>query len=368
MTSTTSLASRTVGLPQLNSTPAPGAPPEAAAGAGRASGPSIARTGTSPVLAARTAGAGKPTTSKAKAGTTRKTGAKKPAGKGATGKAGYAQGTLPAEYAFLRDPKLSLEEKLSRFIGVVMAKAENDLLAQMERMAGGSAAQGGSASSTSSTTGSGGTSSAGASGAGGAAAPKKKKGFSIWSAVKVLMPEVGMASKVLGDAATKKLVQQLSGPVLAAAATALGMPQLAPVAMLAGKALGAVATDDARGAGAAVTALGGMAAGALTSSVGGSGGILGTVTNAAKTGTSGTSGWGATGGATGTTGSSGTAGGTGGTGAGAKPTTSGTSRSEMADQLELQRLMERQKETFSILSNILRMNHEARMTSIQNIR
>jgi hypothetical protein len=55
-------------------------------------------------------------------------------------------------------------------------------------------------------------------------------------------------------------------------------------------------------------------------------------------------------------------------GGASKPAAGGAPTSNMADQLEFQRLMERQKETFSILSNILRMNHEARMTSIQNIR
>jgi hypothetical protein len=130
------------------------------------------------------------------------------------------------------------------------------------------------------------------------------------------------------------------------------MPQLAPIALQAGKALGAVATDDQRGAGAAVTALGGLAAGALASTSEGGGG-------AGAGGTTAKAGAGGSNGSTGSTGSS---------AGGAKASTGTAPRSEMADQLELQRLMERQKETFSILSNILRMNHEARMTSIQNIR
>lgn len=345
MTSTTSLASRTGGPPLLSTSLPAGTSPGAPAGAGRASGPQ--RAGASPVLATRTTGTSKAASTKAKATTSKKATAKKPAAKASTTKPGYAQTTLPAEYAFLRDPKLSLDQKLSRFIGLVMAKAEGDLLAQMEKMAPGSATKGGTASGATSTSGTGGSSSAGATGA---AAPKKK-GFSIWSAVKVIMPAVGIAAGVLGDAATKKLVQQLSGPVLAAAATALGMPQLAPIALQAGKALGAVATDDERGAGAAVTALGGMAASALTSTIDVAGGATAAGTKAATGGATGSSG------TAGTTSSGGTAG-----------TTGTASRSELADQLELQRLMERQKETFSLLSNILRTNHEARMASIQNIR
>jgi len=145
MTSTTSLASRPAMPNHLTTALQSGAGSGAAAGPGRSAGAASARGGTSPVLASRTAGAGK--APGAKASGARKTTAKKPAGKGTAAKGGYAKTSLPADYAFLRDPKLSLEEKLSRFIGLLMSKAENDLLAQMEKMAGGAKA-GGSPGST----------------------------------------------------------------------------------------------------------------------------------------------------------------------------------------------------------------------------
>lgn len=342
MTSTTALASRPA-IPTLLTTAAQAAAtPGAAAGAGRSTGASAARGAASPVLAARTAASGGTTASRAKASAAKKTTAKKPAaGKAPAAKAGYAKTTLAPEYAFLRDPKISLEEKLSRFIGLVMAKSEKDLLAQMEKMSPGS-----KAGASSSTAGASGTS--GTSGASTPKAPKKAKGFSIWGALKVVLPQVGIATKVLGDATVKKLVQQLSGPVLAAAATAIGMPQLAPVALQAGKALGAIATDDgagtATGAGAAI---GGFVSSLTGAAAGAAGAIGAKATNAAATTTKAASG------ASGSTPSAGS---------------TGAPQGGMADQLELQRLMERQKETFSILSNILRMNHEARMTSIQNLR
>jgi hypothetical protein len=337
MTSTTSLASRTASPTLLTTAPQAGALPGAAAGAGRTAGAAAARGSASPVLAARTAGTGKASRAKASAA---KKAAGTTAGKGATAKTGYAKTTLAPEYAFLRDGKLSFEEKLSRFIGLVMAKAENDLLAHMEKMSGA-----GKATGTSGTAGAPKT-----SGTGGAKAPKKVKGFSVWGALKVLMPQVGLATKVLGEAATKKLVQQLTGPVLAAAATALGFPVLAPAALQAGKALGSIATDDQKGAGAAANALGGLVASAALS-VSGAGG-------AGQAG-----GMAGSGEASGSSGSGGAS-----SGGASKPAAGGAPTSNMADQLEFQRLMERQKETFSILSNILRMNHEARMTSIQNIR
>jgi len=264
--------------------------------AGRASGASSA--GRSPT-AARVGGA---KTSATKKTTTRKTTAKKTTTKKTTG---YSKTTLPAEFAFLRDAKLSVEEKLARFIGLIMSKAEKDLLAQMEKMAPGS--------KTSAT--------GGSSGTGGSAATKPK-GFSLWGVVKAIVPGLGMASELVGDAAVKGLVKQLSGPLLASAATALGMPQLAPLALKAGPALAALVTDEAKATG---------------------------------------------GGSSGATGSSGTSSASG-TSSQSTAKASDDPKSEKADMLELQRLMEREKETFSLLSNILRMNHEARMTSVNNIR
>ncbi len=329
MTTITALAGRAAPGPFLaTALAATGAP---AGQATRTGGAGKAAAGGTAVLAPRAGTA----TAAAKARTSRastaaRSAARKPASKATAKKAGYATSTsLPAEFAFLRDPRLSLDEKLSRFIGILMTRADQDLLAQMEKMAPGAKAKA-----------SGGTQ------AGGASAPKKKRKGGLWGAVKLIMPAVGMASSVLGEAATKKLVQQLGGPALAAAAAALGMPQLAPLALKAGATLGALVTDSAKGElGEVASAIGTLAEAAGTGAFSAAGVAGGGVTATAASATGATAGGGAT----------------GGTGAAA-------GGSEKADQLELQRLMERQKETFTLLSNILRANHEARMASIQNIR
>lgn len=215
---------------------------------------------------------------------------------------GYAT-RLPADYAFLRDPKLSIEEKLSRFIGMLMAKSEQDLLRQMEKMAPGSAPA---------SSGSGGTS--------GAAKPKSTK-LSLWGLAKGVFPALNLASKVVGDAQLKQLASQLSGPVLAAACTAVGLPQLAPLALKYGPQLvGALAKDITLDLGLLT---GGGASGAGSAASGG---------GAAKSGS-------------------------------AEPATS-----EKAQLMELQRLQDRDRELFTLFSNMLKAMHDARMTAIQNVR
>lgn len=304
-----------------------------AAGAGPASGSApAARTSAARTTAGGTGGA-KATTAKApvrKATTAKKSGTAK---KATTAKAGYAT-RLPADYAFLRDPKLSIEEKLSRFIGLLMQKSEQDLLRQMEKMAPGSSAASGGAGST------GGTGSPGGTGAtGGAARPKAKK-TSLWGIAKNVFPALNLASKVVGDAQLKQLASQLSGPVLAAAASAVGLPQLAPLALKLGPQLvGALSKEITLDLGL----LTGGSSGSTTGSAGGAG---------SPAGTGGAAGTGSTGGST------------GGTKAGAAD----GSTSEKAQLLELQRLQDRDKELFSLFSNMLKAMHDARMTSIQNIR
>ncbi len=307
---TSSLSALTGGLPSPLDTLA-----AALAGGGPAAGPSGPAGEARPAAPATAA---RPAASKAAPA---KTTAKKPAAKKtSTSKAsatkakaaGYAT-KLPADYAFLRDPKVSIEEKLSRFIGMLMAKSEQDLLRQMEKMAPGStaaAAGGGGATGT--------------SGAGGAAKPKAAK-FSLWGLAKSVIPALNLASQVVGDAQLKKLASQLSGPVLAAACTAVGLPQLAPLAQKYGPQLvGALAKD-------------------ITLDLG----LL-----------------------TGGGGASGAAAGAGGTVAGAAAKAGGAdpATSEKAQLMELQRLQDRDRELFSLFSNMLKAMHDARMTAIQNVR
>ncbi len=313
MPSTTSVTLGGVPLPLELLTGAAGPGPSASRAAGSGA--------TSRVLAARTAttgaaGSASKATSARKATSSKAATAKKTTARKSTG---YAT-RLPADYGFLRDPKLSIEEKLSRFIGLLMAKSERDLLAQMEKMAPGSTAA--SASRSGSTAG-------GAGGAAGsaAAAPKSTK-LSLWGLAKSLLPPLNLASQLLGDAKLKALVTQVSGPVLAAAATAVGLPQLAPLAAKFGPTLVGVLTRDIS-----------LDVAALT---GGTNGSSGTSSN----------------GATSPSG--------GGSTSKAGPAEGATS--EKAQLMELQRLQDRDKELFTLFSNMLKAMHDTRMTSIQNIR
>jgi hypothetical protein len=225
---------------------------------------------------------------------------------------GYAT-NLTADYAFLRDPKLSIEEKLSRFIGLAMTRSEQDLQRQMEKMAPGSTAAGTAGAAT-------------ASGASTTAKPKSTK-VSLWGLAKNLLPPLNLASQLVGgDAKLKALVTQVSGPVLAAAATAVGLPMLAPLAAKYGPTL----------------------VGALTKDISVDLAVLGGGTSTA--------------GAASTGGTSTTA------GSAAKPSGTDGATSEKAQLMELQRLQDRDKELFSLFSNMLKAMHDSRMTCIQNIR
>jgi hypothetical protein len=213
------------------------------------------------------------------------------------------------DYAFLKDPKLSVEEKLFRFICAVAQKADEDLLKKMEEMKGGSAAKAGASGAATS--------------AGGTAAKGKTAPFSLWGAMKALLPPLGLAAKVMGDSAVKALLTKISGPVCAAACTALGMPMLAPLALKVGPQL---ATSVA---GALEDAVKGAASAAGGSPSAGSGG----------TGT-----------------------------AGGAASASGSAKNEQVQMMELQRLVDKQKEMFSLVSNILRATHDTRMAVIGNVR
>lgn len=292
---------------------------DAAAAAGGSAG-AATRTQASRTAAPGSAagpGAAKANASKS-AGAKGTTAKKKTTTKKATG---YATGTVPKDFAFLRDPKLTLEEKLSRFIGMMMTRSEQDLLRQMEKMAPGSAAASG--------------------GATGANPPKPAaKKTSLWGLAKALLPPLGMAAQLVGDSNLKKLVQQLSGPVLGAAATALGGPALGALASQVGPTIGGLITRDVKVDLSGLASLVGLGGGAGASASAG-GATAGAAAGAAAGGAAGKAG--------------GTTGGEGAT-------------SEKAQLMELQRLQDRDREMFSLFSNMLRAMHESRMTAIQNIR
>ena len=208
-------------------------------------------------------------------------------------------------YAFLDDPSLSVEDKLLRFMLQVQKETDADLQARMDALAGKGTAGSGSTSGSSTT--------------------KKSSGTSIWSIAKAILPPLGLASSVVGDATLKKLVQQVSGPMLAAAATAVGLPALAPVATKLGSSLGTLVTSGT----ASESALASVGLGAL----GGSAGSAGTSSSSGSGGTASTS-----------------------------------AEDKQQELMLLQHAMDKQKEMTSMVSNLLKSMHDGRMNVIGNLR
>ncbi len=223
--------------------------------------------------------------------------------KAASAPKGYSKTAAGDGFAFLKDPTLSVEEKLFRFMCAVAKRNDDEVLKKMEEMKGGAAkaAPGSSASS-------------------GSGSARKSSGFSVWGALKSLIPPLGMAAQLVGDAKLKSMIAQLSGPVLAAAVTALGMPALAPLALKAGPGLASAIMDGKLGGGEAPDPAGAHS----SSSPAGS--------------------------------SSGPA------------SSSATGKNEQVQMMELQRLVDKQKEMFAMISNVLRSQHDTRMAIIGNVR
>ena len=255
-------------------------------------------------------GTGK-TTTKTQVKTTKTTSTKTPAKtatKTTTGSSGYSKAAATDAFAFLKDPKLSVEEKLFQFMCAIAKRNDDEVLKKMEEMKGGAAA----ASKASTTGGSSGTGSA-----------KKPAAVSTWSALKSLIPPLGLAAQLVGDAKLKSMITQVSGPVLAAAVTALGMPALAPLALKAGPQLATAIVNGKLGGSGAAAAVG----------EGSQGGSSSGSTNGSSTSTS-----------------------------------SATGKNEQVQLMELQRLIDKQKEMFAMVSNILRAQHDTRMVMIGNVR
>jgi len=109
------------------------------------------------------------------------------------------------DYAFLQDKTLSAQEKLILFLATQKKNTNKELETMLDK----------------------------------AAAQKetaKKSGggvTSLFNVAKSVVPALGVADKLLGGK-LDDLLKQVSGPMLGAAATALGMPALAPTAMTMG--------------------------------------------------------------------------------------------------------------------------------------
>jgi hypothetical protein len=228
--------------------------------------------------------------------------------------------------AFLDDSKLSVEEKLMRLLAYLNDKWDKDLDKKMKELQ--SVDQPAAKSSSSS----GGTPRSSGGGLLGSVA-------SLVNVAKQFFPQVGIAMSLLENPVARAALSKLGGPVLAAAATAAGFPQLAPLALRYGSTLVDVAVGVA-------TSLGTEAASGDGASSVSAGPIAAATTSAATTSA-------ATSGSTGSTSGAGTL---------------SSDRKAQVKLMEIQRIMDQQKEMFSLVSNCLRTGHDTRMAIIQNVR
>jgi hypothetical protein len=284
-----------VGLPPDALQLAAGAPAERAAPRSRAAATDTLAAGATASSASASKARTKATSAKTGAA---KAGAAKASATTTAAKAGYASATsLPKELAFLRDPKLSIEDKLMRLAAHLSAKREAEIEKRLEELGGASAKKSGSS---------------------GTAGKSKKKGFwgKALDSMKVMFPAVGLSMQLLKTPATKAALKTVGGPVLAAAATALGFPHAAPALLK----LGPEVVDFAAGALQAVENAASAEESAAASSTGAS--------------------------------ASGT----------------GTAKDEQLQLLELNRLVDKQKEMFSLVSNMLKSMHDTKSHVIGNLR
>ncbi len=224
---------------------------------------------------------------------------------GKTPVAGYASAKATGEWSFLSDPSLSLEDKLSRFMVAVQKKLGDELT---EKMNDYKAKYGEGGTET-----------------------KTESGGIFGSILGAIFPSGGIFDKVLGG--LEKLLgaalKSLGGPLLAALATAVGLPTLAPAALKVGDALGSVIADATTGAKA------------KTPSTGTTKSTKSTTSTPSKASTAST-----------TTAKKGEAG----------------SPDERLEMLEIQRLVEKQNQLFTLVSNLMKSMHDTSMVAIQNVR
>jgi hypothetical protein len=211
------------------------------------------------------------------------------------------------EWGFLSDPSLSVEEKLSRFMIAVQKKLGDQLNEKMNDYKA-------------------------KYGEGGTETKEKEGGGFLGSILGAIFPSGGIFDKVLGglEDLLGGALKSLGGPLLAALATAVGLPMLAPAALKFGESLG------------------GALAGVLTGDK--AKGTPAKTTTTSKPTTS-------------------------------KPTTTSTPKTttpankgeagspdERLEMLEIQRLVEKQNQMFTLVSNLLKSMHDTSMVAIQNVR
>jgi len=220
--------------------------------------------------------------------------------------AGYSTAKATGEWAFLSDPSLSLEDKLSRFMIAVQKKLGDELTEKMNDYKA-------------------------KYGEGGTETKKEDSGGIFGSILGAIFPAGGIFDKLLGglEKLLGEALKSLGGPLLAALATAVGLPALAPAALKVGETLGAVLAGAATGTKA------------KTTSSGTTKGTKSTPATTPRTSNPPTS-----------TAKKGEAG----------------SPDERLEMLEIQRLVEKQNQLFTLVSNLMKSMHDTSMVAIQNVR
>lgn len=216
--------------------------------------------------------------------------------KTSTSKAGTSAGD---PLSFLKDPKLSIEEKLLRLLSFLNEKWEKEMQQKMDQIAAGEGTAKSSAKKSSSS--------------------KKSGGLlgGLGGVIKSALGPAGIALEALKIPAVRTFLSKIGGPVLAAGATALGFPQVAPLLLKHGPKIIELAA-----------------------------GVASSLDGAGEKSSSGS-------GSTTTTKASG-------------EKLSDAERQRLT--LEIQRIYEKQKEMFTLVSNILRVGHDTRMSIVNNVR
>jgi hypothetical protein len=232
--------------------------------------------------------------------------------------AGYAQAKTTSKssssktsasdpLAFLKDSKLSVDEKLMKLAAYLNGKWEKEMDDKMKQIAASEEAKKKAESKPSGSKGGGGL---------------------LGGVADMIHTVVAPASAALKMPVVRDVLKQVGGPVLAAGATALGMPALAPILLKFGPQLVDLASSLAsavEGAGAAAPGGGPPKA----SSPKASGGSATSSTAASKA--------------------------------------MSDSEVQMV-MMEIQRLQQKQQEMFGLVSNVLKSNHDVRMAVVANVR
>ncbi len=233
--------------------------------------------------------------------------------RGGSGTAARASG----EWAFLADASLPIEDKLARFMQAVQKKIDDELTQKMEDYKA-------------------------KYGEGGTETKKDPGGF-LGKLLGAIFPPLAVVGDLFGglDGFLGDALKSLGGPLLAALATAVGAPMLAPAALKIGDALGKL--------------LGGASKAAKATIKGGGTTTPEDVEAQVKAKTSGSA-------------SKSTSSRSTGSSSKSKGKDDGGSPDERLAMLEIQRLVDKQNELFSLVSNVLKGMHDTSMTTIQNLR